>query len=199
MPEYHSLYIPRSAIYSGAIFIISTIFSCGATELYSPLLIMRPYSSNRYSMPVTRSRNGLYEMNLDQTNTTRFLFGDDEPNAMPRGHTPDESFPTLVRREDHMVSLLDPMNTIPFLRQRWISLFVLARDSGAICFDSSTGNTCHHCTLFTTPFHFAFTYKIGNYFFSSSITCLFHPSITWTRASLAIALFNTCFHDIFLL
>ncbi|KAG6039087.1 hypothetical protein E4U41_003304 [Claviceps citrina] len=59
---------------------------------------------NRYSMPVTRSRNGLYDMNLDQTNTTRFLFGDDEPNALPRGRTPDENFPTLVRREDQMLS-----------------------------------------------------------------------------------------------
>ncbi|PNY27788.1 Armadillo-like helical [Tolypocladium capitatum] len=59
---------------------------------------------NRYSMPVTRSRNGLYDMNLDQTNTTRFLFGDDEPKAFPRGQTPDDNFPTLVRREDQMLS-----------------------------------------------------------------------------------------------
>ncbi|KFA74670.1 hypothetical protein S40288_03234 [Stachybotrys chartarum IBT 40288] len=59
---------------------------------------------NRYSMPVTRSRNGLYENSIDQTNTARFLFGDDEPNAMHRGNTPDESFPTLVRREDQMLS-----------------------------------------------------------------------------------------------
>ncbi|KAH7321046.1 putative RNA-binding protein [Stachybotrys elegans] len=59
---------------------------------------------NRYSMPVTRSRNGFYELNLDQTGTARFLFGDDEPHAMPRRDTPDESFPTLVRREDQMLS-----------------------------------------------------------------------------------------------
>jgi hypothetical protein len=59
---------------------------------------------NRYSMPVTRSRNGLYDINLDQTNTTRFLFGDDEPNALHRGTTPDVNFPTLVRREDQMLS-----------------------------------------------------------------------------------------------
>ncbi|EFY88333.1 RNA-binding protein, putative [Metarhizium acridum CQMa 102] len=50
------------------------------------------------------SRNGLYDMNLDQTNTTRFLFGDDEPNSLPRGRTPDDNFPTLVRREDQMLS-----------------------------------------------------------------------------------------------
>jgi hypothetical protein len=55
-------------------------------------------------MPVTRSRNGLYDMNLDQTNTTRFLFGDDEPHSLPRGRTPDDNFPTLVRRDDQMVS-----------------------------------------------------------------------------------------------
>ncbi|PHH66643.1 hypothetical protein CDD81_6480 [Ophiocordyceps australis] len=57
---------------------------------------------NRYSMPVTRSRNGLYDMNLDQTNTTRFLFGDDDQQAFSRGQTPDDNFPTLVRREDQM-------------------------------------------------------------------------------------------------
>ncbi|KAG6002812.1 hypothetical protein E4U43_001046 [Claviceps pusilla] len=59
---------------------------------------------NRYSLPVTRSRNGLYDMNLDQTNTTRFLFGDDEPHAQPQGRTPDDHFPTLVRRDDQMLS-----------------------------------------------------------------------------------------------
>jgi hypothetical protein len=58
---------------------------------------------NRYSMPVTRSRKGLYETNLDKTNTARFLFGDEEPNGMARGSTPDDHFPTLVRREDQMV------------------------------------------------------------------------------------------------
>lgn len=57
-------------------------------------------------MPVTRTRNGFYDLNLDQTNTTRFLFGDDEPNHLPRGHTPDDSFPTLVRRDDQIVSHL---------------------------------------------------------------------------------------------
>jgi hypothetical protein len=44
---------------------------------------------NRYSMPVTRSRTGLYDfISLDQANTARFLFGDDET-------TPTEShFPS---------------------------------------------------------------------------------------------------------
>ncbi|KAH6607996.1 armadillo-like helical [Trichoderma cornu-damae] len=60
--------------------------------------------TNRYSMPVTRTRNGFHEVNIDQTNTTRFLFGDDEPNHLPRGHTPDDSFPTLVRRDDQILS-----------------------------------------------------------------------------------------------
>ena len=54
-------------------------------------------------MPVTRSRNGAYEPTIDQTGTARFLFGDDEP-YLPRGGTPDEHFPTLVRRDDQMVS-----------------------------------------------------------------------------------------------
>ncbi|UZP33214.1 hypothetical protein NXS19_001030 [Fusarium pseudograminearum] len=61
-------------------------------------------SINRYSMPVTRSRTGLYDVGLDQTNTTRFLFGDEDSNAL--GHSiPDENFPTLVRRDDQMQNL----------------------------------------------------------------------------------------------
>lgn len=63
-------------------------------------------SHNRYSMPATRSRNGLYDSGLDQTNTTRFLFGDDEPSAFARGATPDNNFPTLVRHNDQIVSKL---------------------------------------------------------------------------------------------
>ncbi|OAA59257.1 Armadillo-like helical [Cordyceps fumosorosea ARSEF 2679] len=59
---------------------------------------------NRYSMPVTKSKTGMYEANLDQTNTTRFLFGDDEPSAFPRRDTPDHNFPTLVRRDDQILS-----------------------------------------------------------------------------------------------
>ncbi|KAF5591963.1 hypothetical protein FPCIR_5874 [Fusarium pseudocircinatum] len=58
---------------------------------------------NRYSMPVTRSRTGMYDVGLDQTNTTRFLFGDEETNA--GGHSgPDANFPTLVRHDDQILS-----------------------------------------------------------------------------------------------
>ncbi|CAK7198909.1 hypothetical protein SEUCBS139899_001577 [Sporothrix eucalyptigena] len=66
---------------------------------------------NRYSMPVTRSRTGFYDFSsLDQTNTTRFLFGEEEEHAN-NGETKmyqaantavsglDESFPTLTRSE----------------------------------------------------------------------------------------------------
>ncbi|KAF5001293.1 hypothetical protein FGRMN_1138 [Fusarium graminum] len=61
------------------------------------------HSINRYSMPVTRSRTGMYDVGLDQTNTTRFLFGDEESSAL--GHSvPDENFPTLVRRDDQILS-----------------------------------------------------------------------------------------------
>ncbi len=56
-------------------------------------------------MPVTRSRTGVYDASLDQTNTTRFLFGEDEPSALGFGTVPDENFPTLIRRDDHIVSL----------------------------------------------------------------------------------------------
>lgn len=59
---------------------------------------------NRYSMPVTRSRNGLYGADLDQTGTARFLFGEDDSGDARLGQgVRDETFPTLVRREDHMV------------------------------------------------------------------------------------------------
>ena len=70
-----------------------------------------PISLNRYSMPVTRSRTGFYDFSsLDQTNTTRFLFGEDEEHAnngetkmykAPNNVVPgrDESFPTLTRSE----------------------------------------------------------------------------------------------------
>jgi len=61
-------------------------------------------SLNRYSMPVTRSRTGLYsDMNLDGTNTTRFLFGDEDAAGETKGlvaGSTEDSFPTLVRRED---------------------------------------------------------------------------------------------------
>ena len=67
-------------------------------------------SLNRYSMPVTRSRTGLYsDMNLDGTNTTRFLFGDEDAAGETKGlvaGSTEDSFPTLVRREDFgLVSL----------------------------------------------------------------------------------------------
>ncbi len=73
---------------------------------FLPLYSNMSNSFNRYSMPVTKSKNGLYEgHHLDQTNTARFLFGEDEPNAFPRRDTPDHNFPTLVRRDDQIVSL----------------------------------------------------------------------------------------------
>lgn len=60
---------------------------------------------NRYSMPVTRSRSGLYDAaGLDQTNTTGFLFGDEEQSGLGHVSGPDESFPTLVRRDDQILS-----------------------------------------------------------------------------------------------
>ncbi|APA12602.1 hypothetical protein sscle_09g073720 [Sclerotinia sclerotiorum 1980 UF-70] len=63
---------------------------------------------NRYSMPVTKSRNGMHDMlSLDQTNTTRFLFGEDE-NAAPGSvdkylnmNATDDKFPILVRRDEY--------------------------------------------------------------------------------------------------
>ncbi len=59
-------------------------------------------------MPVTKSRNGMPDMmSLDQTNTARFLFGDDEPLMSPDSksylqmNATDDNFPILVRRDEH--------------------------------------------------------------------------------------------------
>ncbi|TDZ31144.1 Pumilio domain-containing protein [Colletotrichum sidae] len=63
-------------------------------------------SYNRYSMPVTRSRTGLYGADLDQTGTARFLFGEEDASGEHKygqGNT-DDNFPTLVRRDDQMLS-----------------------------------------------------------------------------------------------
>lgn len=60
-------------------------------------------NSHRYSMPVARSRNGAHESGLDGANVTRFLF-DDEEGGGSHHNAADERFPTLVRRDDQMVS-----------------------------------------------------------------------------------------------
>ena len=61
-------------------------------------------------MPVTKSRNGLHEMmSLDQTNTARFLFGEEEGstsqapsvNNYLQMNATDDNFPILVRREEY--------------------------------------------------------------------------------------------------
>lgn len=58
-------------------------------------------------MPVTKSRNGISEMlSLDQTNTTRFLFGDEETSqptdtqSYLQVNANNENFPILVRRDE---------------------------------------------------------------------------------------------------
>ena len=60
-------------------------------------------------MPVTKSRNGMHEMlSLDQTNTARFLFGEDEGSANSSDvksylqmNAADDKFPVLVRRDEY--------------------------------------------------------------------------------------------------
>lgn len=64
---------------------------------------------NRYSMPVTRSRNGMHEMlSLDQTNTARFLFGEEDGgttspdvNNYLEMNATDNNFPILVRDQNY--------------------------------------------------------------------------------------------------
>lgn len=98
-------------------------------------------SINRYSMPVTRSRTGMYDIGLDQTNTTRFLFGDEETNA--GGHSgPDANFPTLVRHDDQIVSIfiffhLSNFSSSHFALLNWNQLrgcLVVRLYSGSYCF-----------------------------------------------------------------
>ena len=66
------------------------------------------YNRHRYSMPTARPRNGQYETSLDGANITRFLFDDEDSGGASHGNsnpnTSDERFPTLVRRDDQMVS-----------------------------------------------------------------------------------------------
>lgn len=59
-------------------------------------------------MPVTKSRTGIQEiLSLDQTNTTRFLFGDDDNTASPdinnylEMNTTENKFPVLIRRDEY--------------------------------------------------------------------------------------------------
>jgi len=63
-------------------------------------------------MPVTRSRNGAHEMfstdqgnslSIDQTNTTRFLFGEEEGATSTdiKSYLRDDTFPTLVTNKDY--------------------------------------------------------------------------------------------------
>ncbi|KAG9233476.1 armadillo-type protein [Amylocarpus encephaloides] len=63
---------------------------------------------NRYSMPVTKSRNGMQDvLSLDPSNTTRFLFGEEDGATSPDVKTylqmnaTDDKFPILVRREEY--------------------------------------------------------------------------------------------------
>lgn len=77
-------------------------------------------SYNRYSMPVTRSRSGLYGADLDQTGTARFLFGEEEAigDAKYGQMHPDSSFPTLVRREDQMVRGISFQSLLAFIQKQ---------------------------------------------------------------------------------
>ena len=63
-------------------------------------------------MPPPMPRNGHYETSLHEKNIAKFLFEDEDSgaashsnaNANHNATASDERFPTLVRREDQMVS-----------------------------------------------------------------------------------------------
>lgn len=80
-------------------------------------------SYNRYSMPVTRSRTGLYGADLDQTGTARFLFGEEDASGENKygQANGDDNFPTLVRQNDQMVCL-----RILFSHSYYLSLYLLS-------------------------------------------------------------------------
>jgi hypothetical protein len=70
-------------------------------------------------MPVTKSRNGMHEMlSLDQTNTARFLFGEEEGASTPdvnnylQMNTTDDKFPILVRRDEYPGLVSGPFSRI---------------------------------------------------------------------------------------
>ena len=80
-------------------------------------------------MPVTRSRNGMHEMlSLDQTNTARFLFGEEEGSTSPeiknylQMNATDDKFPILVRRDEYpgVVSSANPW--LKFTTDRFMQL-----------------------------------------------------------------------------
>lgn len=61
-------------------------------------------NSHRYSMPISRPTNRSNETGFDGANVTRFLFEDDDSSAVPHTQSNNDSFPTLVRQNDQMVS-----------------------------------------------------------------------------------------------
>ncbi|KAH8820489.1 armadillo-type protein [Xylogone sp. PMI_703] len=84
----------------------SSPFIHHATDRVCSLGRCNTHSLNRYSMPVTRSRNGINEMfALDQTNTARFLFGEEDGSSDVKSYlqqtATDDKFPILVRREEY--------------------------------------------------------------------------------------------------
>jgi hypothetical protein len=80
-------------------------------------------------MPVTRSRNGMHEMlALDQTNTARFLFGEDEGATSPdvknylQMNATDDKFPILVRRDEYPGVVDLPNSPFMYLADRHMQL-----------------------------------------------------------------------------
>lgn len=80
-------------------------------------------------MPVTKSRTAFYDIdNLDQANTTGFLFRDDE--IAPEGKlytksTTEDSFSTLIRQNNMVSGVLPhppPPPSLSLLRESsWVS------------------------------------------------------------------------------
>jgi hypothetical protein len=84
-------------------------------------------------MPVTKSRTAFYDINLDQANTTGFLFGDDDNVAEGKLYTQannEDNFPVL-RREPNMVSQNCSSTTSTLLLP---SLPLGYLDTGSCCF-----------------------------------------------------------------
>ncbi|POS78455.1 pumilio domain-containing protein [Diaporthe helianthi] len=88
---------------------------------------------NRYSMPVTKSRTAFYDINLDQANTTGFLFGDDDNVIEGKVYTQannEDNFPVL-RREPNMLWALTTTFPVGAVQQNTSASLTDASQSNA--------------------------------------------------------------------
>lgn len=99
-----------------------------------------PISTNRYSMPVTRSRTS-YDIGLeDSNNTAGFLFDDEEDNsgegrATPTGQVSNaDAFPTLFRQQGYSNRVSLAFSVPLVARRKLVFRSILSLSSGSNSF-----------------------------------------------------------------